>query len=73
MTLVVGTGETFLTGERQALFSIQGFRSVIQHQVYDVTRDDQRLVMIRNTGEQEVGELIVVENLFEELKAKFGN
>jgi len=30
-------------------------------------------VMIRNIGEQEVGELIVVENFFEELKAKVGN
>jgi len=29
--------------------------------------------MIRNIGEQEAGELIVVENFFEELKAKVGN
>jgi hypothetical protein len=28
--------------------------------------------MIRNRGAEEVGELIVVENFFEELKAKVG-
>ncbi len=35
--------------------------------------DDQRFVMIRNIEEQEASELIVVENFFEELKAKVGN
>jgi hypothetical protein len=29
--------------------------------------------MIQNIGEQNTGELIVVENFFEELKAKVGN
>jgi hypothetical protein len=37
-----------------------------------VSPDDQRFVMIRNRGAEEVGELIVVENFFEELKAKVG-
>ena len=40
---------------------------------YDVTPDDQRFVMIRNLGAEEATELIVVENFFEELKAKVGN
>ncbi len=40
---------------------------------YDVTPDDQRFVMIRNRGAEEENELIVVENFFEELKAKVGN
>ena len=40
---------------------------------YDVTLDDQRFVMIRNVGVEEAGELIVVANFFEELKAKVGN
>ncbi len=39
---------------------------------YDVTPDDQRFVMIRNLGAEEATELIVVENYFEELKAKVG-
>ncbi len=43
------------------------------HQQYDVTPDDQRFVMIRNLVADEAGELIVVENFFEELKAKVGN
>ena len=43
------------------------------HQVYDVTPDDHRFVMIRIVGEQKATELMVVENFFEELKAKVGN
>ena len=35
--------------------------------------DRQRFLMIRNIGEQEAGALIVVENFFEELKARAGN
>ncbi len=70
MVVEVLPGATFGVGERRALFSLQDYRWVPQH--YDVTPDDQRFVMIRNIGEQEAGELIVVENLFEELKAKVG-
>ena len=45
-----------------------------KHKIPDTpTPDDQRFVMIRNIGEQNAGELIVVENFFEELKAKVGN
>ena len=73
MVVEVLPGPTFVTGERRVLFSIRGFRSSIVHQFYDVTPDDQRFVMIRNLGGQEASELIVVENLFEELKAKVGN
>ena len=36
------------------------------HRTYDVTADDQRFVMIR--FREELSELIVVENFFEELK-----
>ncbi len=50
-----------------------GVRSTTVHQQYDVTPDDQRFVMIRDLGGQEASELIVVENFFEELKAKVGN
>ena len=55
------------------LFSIQEFRSAPVHQQYDLTPDDQRFVMIRNPCADEAGELIVVDNFFEELKAKVGN
>ena len=73
--MVVGVlpGATFVTGEHRVLFSVQGFRSQTFHQSYDVTPDDQRFVMIKILGGQEASELIVVENFFEELKAKVGN
>ncbi len=73
MVVEVLQGPTFVTGERRVLFSAQGFRSNDVHQQYDVTLDGQRFVMIQNIGEQEATELIVVENFFEELKAKVGN
>ncbi len=73
MSVEVLPGPTFVTGERRVLFSAQGFRSAGSHQQYDVTPDDQRFVMIRNLGGADAGELIVVENFFEELKAKVGN
>ena len=57
-------GATFVTGERQVLFSVQAFRSATFHQFYDVTPDNQRFVMIRDLGGQDADELIVVENFF---------
>ncbi|MCH7875993.1 MAG: PD40 domain-containing protein [Gemmatimonadetes bacterium] len=72
MVVEVLPGATFVAGERGMLFSTQGFRSSTQHPFYDVTTDDQRFVMIQNIGEEEATELIVVENFFEELKAKVG-
>ncbi len=62
-----------MTGEPRALFSVQGFRSATLYQFYDVMPNDQRFVTIRNRGANDAGELIVVENFFEELKAKVGN
>ncbi len=38
-----------------------------------VTPDDQRFVMIQSPNADEVIELILVENFFEELKEKVGN
>ncbi len=52
---------------------VQGFRSTLFHQFYDVTPDDQRFVMFRLSTANQNRELIVVENFFEELKAKVGN
>ncbi len=41
---------------------------------YDTTEDDRGFVMIRDRSEyQGRGNLVVVENFFEELKAKVGN
>ncbi len=63
-------GPTFGMGERRVLFSMQPYRTGLGH--YDVTGDG-RFVMIRRRFTQGQGELIVVENFFEELKAKVGN
>ena len=67
-------GTTFAVGEQRALFSTNGYRASTVHATYDVTADDEQFVMIRLGGSgNEGGELIVVENFFEELKAKVGN
>ncbi len=45
-----------------------------QYAVHDVAPDDQRFLMLRGVNFEEGGpELILVENFFEELKAKVGN
>ena len=73
MSVEVLQEPTFVTGERRVLFSTQRFRTNFGYQFYDVTPDGQGFVMIRHRGIDEAGELIVVENFFEELKAKVGN
>jgi hypothetical protein len=73
MSVEVLPGSTFVTGERKVLFSSRGYDASRWHQNYDVAPDDQRFVMIRSLEGADAGELIVVENFFEELKAKVGN
>jgi serine/threonine-protein kinase len=65
-------GTTFVVGEQRALFSTAAYQSENFHQAYDVTADDQRFVMVRVAITGEEGGLIVVENFFEELRAKVG-
>ncbi len=67
-------GEAFVTGAQRTLFDAQAYRADIYHQMYDVTPDGQRFVMIRVLGGDAADDLqlIVVENFFEELKAKVG-
>ena len=73
MVVEVLAEATFVTGERRVLFLVQGYRRAEVHQQYDVTPDDQRFVMIRSIRDAEAAdELIVVENFFEELKARVG-
>ena len=69
----VETENTFVVGERRALFSVQGFRTTQVRSQYDVTLDDQRFVMIRNFDDTESSELVIVQNFFEELKERMGN
>ena len=67
------TQPAFSVGEQRALFSAALFRRNQEHRAYDVTADDQRFVMIRLRGGSAGDALVVVENFFEELKAKVGN
>jgi serine/threonine-protein kinase len=71
----VQTSPTFATLEVRELFSTRDYFNFAYHRSYDVSADDQRFVMIRTNavGEPAIGDLIVVENFFEELKAKLGN
>jgi hypothetical protein len=59
-------------GRRLSLFSTGGLVSNGLHQGYDVTPDDQRFVMVRRPQGGEVGEVVVVENWFEELRTTQG-
>jgi len=64
-------GPTFTVGERNVLFSMEDYAAPTPTH-YDVTRDG-RFLMIRRRAADQGLELIVVENFFEELKAKVGN
>lgn len=70
----VETEPTFSAGQPEELFSATQFRSFANHQQYDVTPDDQRFIMIRPVGDtDDDAELILVQNFFEELKARVPN
>ncbi len=61
------------TGQQRVLFSASSYVADVFHQMYDVTPDGERFVMLRVGGEQADDlQLIVVENFFEVLKSKVG-
>jgi len=66
----VKTKPTFSVGRFAALFPAAGFASFQFSPQYDVSLDDQRFLMIRPLAASGPDKLIVVENWFEELKAK---
>ena len=65
----VSTTPSFASGPLRSLFSVAGYRRHPTHRAYDVLPDDQRFVMIRG-GASAGGELVQVDNWFDELKAK---
>ena len=65
-------GATFGIRERHALFSVAGYENYFIKRTYDVSPDGKRFVMIRSPRKPP-NELIVVENVFEELKARVKN
>ena len=70
---ITESATTFVHGEPQPLFSTQDYASYMMVKMYDASPDDQRFVMLRRITKPHTEQLIVVENFFEELKAKVGN
>ena len=66
----VNTNATFSPGRSAVLFSTAGFAPYLSIQRYAVAPDDRRFLMIRPLATGTPDKLIVVENWFEELKAK---
>jgi serine/threonine-protein kinase len=75
MVASVSTGSTFSVEDRQPLFEIpQGFALTPLGTAWDVSPDDQRFIMTRTViaAENVDAPLILVENWYEELKARTG-
>ncbi len=70
VAVAIRTTPTFSLGGSTALFSAAGFASDEFGSLYAVAPDDQRFLMIRPNTANGSDELIVVENWFEEIKAK---
>jgi Tol biopolymer transport system component len=70
MAVTVAPGPTFTPGVPRPLFSVAGYRSARNRQQYDVAPDDRRFLMIREHSGGHGGDLVYVENWFEELKAR---
>lgn len=66
----VKTTPTLSLGRSTALFPARGFFSDEAGHQYAVSRDDQRFLMVRPVASGAADKLIVVDNWFEELKAK---
>ena len=69
----VETEPTFAPGQSEVLFSATEFRSALNHREYDVTLDDERFIMLRQAGDVDASKVILVQNFFEELKARVPN
>ncbi len=66
----VTAAATFEWGEPRSLFSMQAYRTANNGRMWDVAPGDQRVLMLRLITSDTPSELIVVQNFFEELKAK---
>jgi hypothetical protein len=65
----VETEPTFSAGPASLLFSATEYLADVNHRQYDVSPDDQRFIMLRPVGDGG-RELILVQNFFEELRAR---
>jgi hypothetical protein len=70
VSVAVTTKPSFSVGRSTALFPAAGFVSYTYGSQYAVSRDDQRFLMARPVATSTPDQLVVVENWFEELRAK---
>jgi serine/threonine-protein kinase len=68
----VVTVPSFLVTRQQILFSAVGYVANVFDQQFDVSRDDQRFLMLQHDEPDVASEVVVVMNWFEELKAQSG-
>ncbi|MGH7516132.1 MAG: protein kinase domain-containing protein [Gemmatimonadales bacterium] len=66
----VRPGPTFSAGEPRVLFPAGSYGLNGTFQMYDVTPDDRRFIMVRGVAAGAETELILTQNWFEELKAR---
>ena len=70
MSVGIRPGTTFGFDQPRALFSTAPYVPAGAMQSYDVSPDDKRFVMLRETAANERSEFIVVENWTSELRAR---
>ena len=70
----VTEGPTFVAGQQEVLFPMDGYLIASGHAMYDVSADDRRFVMLRiGDAGTAAAELILVTNFFEELRQRVPN
>jgi hypothetical protein len=67
VAVAVETSPTFTMGRSTVLFETRGYVNDGLHPTYAVSPDGQRFLMLRVVPRPDAGELIMVENWFEEL------
>ena len=68
----VRAGASFAWDRQDPLFSMADYLNSFGHRMYDVSPNDQRFIMLRNSQDSET-ELIMVTNWAEELSERVGN
>lgn len=69
MVADVSLGATFSARPPRVLFSAPNTATDPNHRAYDITRDDRRFVMV-NRAVNEISELVLVLNWFDELRGR---
>ena len=75
MVVPVTTSPAFSAGVPMPLFEATAYAHSPSYRAYDVTPDDKRFIMLRAVTDSVAppnSTLVVVDNWFEELKAKMG-